>query len=86
MQVSFDQDEAWSLMTLAASFVIDNSGVSQEGKTKLRRWRSDRAEGSIELGELTDGMNKAVGAFIDEQTNRQVRQKGRYTTKKAKKA
>jgi hypothetical protein len=79
-----DRDEAWSLMMLVTSFVIDNSGVSQDGKQKLRRWRSDHAEPSLEMGELADAMNKAVGAFVDEQTNRQVRQKGRYTTKKAK--
>lgn len=82
MRVIFDQDEAWSLMTLVTSFVIDNSRVSPDGKGKLRRWRSDRAAGSVEMHELTNGMNKALGAFVDEQTNRQVRQKGRYKTKR----
>ena len=86
MQLILDQDEAWSLMTLVTSFVVDHSGVSQEGKQKLRRWRSDRAEGSQEMRALAEGMNKALGNFIDEQTNRQVRSRGRYTTKKTAKA
>jgi hypothetical protein len=84
MQVLFDEDEAWSLMTLSTSFVIDNGGLSQDGKQKLRKWRSDRAAGSVEMRELGDAMNGAFGAFVDEVTDRQVRNKGRYTTKKAK--
>jgi hypothetical protein len=84
MQVLFDEDEAWSLVTLMTSFVIDNGGFSQDGKQKLRKWRSDRAVGSMEMRELGDAMNGAFGAFVDEQTDRQVRNKGRYTTKKAK--
>ncbi|MEO8458525.1 MAG: hypothetical protein ABI559_12030 [Chloroflexota bacterium] len=83
MQVILDQDEAWSLMMLATSYVIDKSGVTQPGKQKLRRWRSDRGEGSKEMAELSEGMNKALGAFIDEQTNRQLRnKKGRYERKR----
>ena len=85
MQIMLDEDEAWSLMTLVTSFVVDHSGVSQEGKQKLRRWRSDRVEGSQEMRALAEGMNKALGNFIDEQTNRQVRSRGRYTTKKTAK-
>ena len=84
MQVLLDQDEAWSVMMLVTSFVIDNSGLAQDGKQKLRRWRSDHAEGSLEMQALADGINKTLGAFVDEQTDRQVRKKGRYTTKKAK--
>jgi hypothetical protein len=84
MQIVLDNDEAWSLMTLMTSFVIDHAGVSQEGKQRLRKWRSERAQGSQEMHALAESMNKALGAFMDQQTDRQVRQKGRYTTKKAK--
>ncbi len=86
MQVILDQDEAWSYMMLATSFVIDHSGASQEGKQRLRRWRSDHAEGSQEMQGLSEGMNRALGAFIDEQTNRKVRTKGRYEPKRPAKA
>jgi hypothetical protein len=83
MQIFLDTDEAWSLMMLATSYVIDSSGVSQAGKQKLRRWRSDHAEESLEMKALTDGMNKAIGAYIDEATNRQLRnKKGRYQRKR----
>jgi hypothetical protein len=79
MQIILDQDEAWSLMTVATSFVIDNSGISQDGKQRLRAWRTARAENTPEMRELTDGVNAALSAFMDEQSNRQIRQKGRFT-------
>ena len=82
MQMILDQDEAWSLMTVATSFVIDRSGVSADGKQRLRRWRTVRAENTVEMGELTAGMNAALDAFLDEQTNRQIRGKGRFTRAK----
>ena len=79
MQIILDQDEAWSLMTVATSFVIDRSGISVDGKQRLRKWRTVRAENTVEMGELTAGLNVALGAFLDEQANRQIRRKGRYT-------
>ena len=82
MQIILDQDEAWSLMTVTTSFVIDRSGISADGKQRLRKWRTVRAENTVEMGELTAGMNAALGAFLDEQTNRQIRGKGRYTRSK----
>ncbi len=82
MQIILDQDEAWSLMTVTTSFVIDRSGISADGKQRLRKWRTVRAESTVEMGELTAGMNAALGVFLDEQTNRQIRRKGRYTRTK----
>jgi hypothetical protein len=82
MQIILDQDEAWSLMTVTTSFVIDRSGISTDGKQRLRKWRTVRAESTVEMGELTAAMNAALGAFLDEQTNRQIRRKGRYTRTK----
>lgn len=85
MQIILDQDEAWSLMTVTTSFVIDRSGISADGKQRLRKWRTVRAENTVGMGELTAGMNAALGAFLDEQTNRQIRRKGRYTRTKGAK-
>ena len=78
MQVILDPDEAWSLMTLVTGYVIDKSGVSQDGKQKIRRWRTDRASGTVEMDQLAMGMNEALGTHLDEKTNRQIRAKGRY--------
>jgi hypothetical protein len=78
MQVILDPDEAWSLMTLVTGYVIDHSGASQDGKQRIRRWRTDRASGTVEMDELAVGMNAALGTYLDEKTDRTIRQKGRY--------
>jgi len=82
MQVILEPDEAWSLMSLITSHVIDSSGVSQDAKTRIRRWRTDRAVGTVEMDELAVGMNQALGTYLDEATTRQIRRKGRYATTK----
>lgn len=78
MHVILETDEAWSIMTLAVSQIVDQSGVSGEGKAQLRRWRSDRADGTVEMDELAVAMNEALGTVLDEKTTRLIRQKGHY--------
>ena len=80
MQIVLDVDEAWSLMTLMVSQMIDRAGVSPDGKAKLRRWRTDRATGTAGMAELTLDMNESLGSTLDEKTTRLIRQKGRYVS------
>ena len=82
MQIVFETDEAWSLMSVVTSCIVDQSGISQEGKQKLRRWRGDRAIGTVEMDELAVDMNKALGTYLDEKTERLVRRRGRYVSTK----
>lgn len=82
MQVVMETDEAWSLMSVVTSYVIDRSGIAQDGKQRIRKWRADRDEGTPAMRELALAMNRALGTFIEEQTDRQIRRKGRYTRKK----
>ncbi len=80
MQVVLETDEAWSLMSVIASYVIDHSGVSQDGKAKIRRWRSDRALGTVEMDDLALAFNQALGTYLDEKTTRTIRRRGRYVS------
>ena len=80
MQVVLETDEAWSLMSVITSYVIDHSGVSQDGKSKIRRWRSDRAVGTVEMDDLAAAVNQALGTYLDEKTTRTVRRRGRYVS------
>lgn len=82
MQIILDADEAWSLMTVIVSQMIDRAGLSSDGKAKLRRWRTDRAVGTAEMSELTLDLNEALGSTLDEKTTRLIRQKGRYVSSK----
>jgi predicted ABC-type ATPase len=78
MQVILEIDEAWSLMSLIVSQLIDHTGVSGEGKTTLRRWRTDHAVGMVEMDDLALALNEALGNVMDEKTTRMIRRRGRY--------
>ena len=82
MQVVLETDEAWSLVSIITSCVIDRSGVSQDGKAKIRRWRSDRALGTVEMDDLAAAFNEALGTYLDEKTARMIRRRGRYISTK----
>jgi hypothetical protein len=79
MQIVMETDEANSLMSVITSYLIDNAGLSQDGKSRVRKWRTDRAAGSTGMDALAAAMNRALGTYLDEKTDRQVRRKGRYT-------
>jgi hypothetical protein len=76
--VILEQDEAWSIMTLVVSQVVDHADLSDEGRDAARRWRSARADGTAEMADLALGMNEALGGLIDERTDRIVKRKGRF--------
>ncbi len=78
MHLRMEEDEARSLLAVVTSYVLDNRGISQDAKARVRRWRTDHAEGTVKMAALTDGMNEAVGAYMDARTDRQVRKRGRY--------
>jgi len=82
MQIVLETDEAWSLMSIITSYVVDHSGVSQDGKAKMRRWRSDRALGTVEMDDLATAFNEALGTYLDEKTARTIRRRGRYVSTK----
>ena len=78
MQLILDNDEAWSLMTIFVSQMIDKPGVSAEAKAQLRRWRTNHAEKSVEMQGLAVRLNEALGSTLDERTYRLLRRKGGY--------
>ncbi len=82
MQIIFEPDEASSIMALVISQVLDQVELSDEGKAAVRRWRTDRNEGTSEMGELTVSMNEAIGTVLDERTTRLIRRKGWYVSTK----
>jgi hypothetical protein len=82
MQVVLETDEAWSLMSVVTSFVIDRAGLSADGKAAVKRWRSDRAVGTMVMDALAEAVNEALGTYLDEKTRRMVRRRGRYVSSK----
>ena len=84
MQVILEPDEAWSIMTLVVSQVLDQVELSDEAKAIVRRWRTERNEGTGEMGELTVTMNESLGTVLDERTTRLIRRKGWYVSTSTK--
>lgn len=82
MIVMLEEPEAWSLMMLVSAVAVDNADISEEGKDAIKRWRSDRPQGSPALDKLTDDLNKAMNAHLDAKFLRRVKSKGWYETVK----
>ena len=80
MQVILEPDEAWSVMTLVVSQVLDQVELSDEGKAAIRRWRTDRADGTSEMAGLTMSMNESMGSVLDEKMTRLIRRTGWYVS------
>jgi hypothetical protein len=80
MQVILDSDEAWSVMSLVISQVLDQVDMSEEGKAAVRRWRGDRVDGTAEMSDLAVTMNEALGTTLDERTQKLLRRKGWYVS------
>ncbi len=85
MHLRMEEDEARSLLAVVTSYVVDNSGVSRDAKARVRRWRTEHAEGTVKMAALADGMNEAIGASIEAKTDRQVRRRGRYERSRSQK-
>jgi hypothetical protein len=80
MQVILEPDEAWSIMTLVVSQVIDQVDLSDEAKDAVRRWRGDHVDGTGDMADLTVSMNETLGSILDERTERLIRRKGWYVS------
>jgi hypothetical protein len=80
MQVILETDEAWSIMTLVVSQVIDQVDLSDEAKDAVRRWRGDHLDGTGDMADLTVSMNETLGSILDERTERLIRRKGWYVS------
>jgi len=84
LQVILDNEETWSLMSLMISQIIDRADLSSDGKAIVRRWRTERATGTVELADLTVDFNDALGSTLDDKTTRLIRRRGRYESSRDK--
>ena len=82
MQVILESDEAWSIMSLVVSQVLDQVELSDEARAALRKWRTNHEDGTGEMADLTVSMNETIGTVLDERTTRLIRRKGWYVSTK----
>jgi hypothetical protein len=78
--ITLETEDANGLMNLLVSQMIDNAGLSSDGKEKLRRWRTQHAAGTVEMSDLTLAFNDALGQEMDERQRKLIRRKGRYVS------
>ena len=78
MRLILEADEAWSIMMLVVSQVVDGVELSDKGKAAVRKWRNDHADGTEAMNLLAEELDEALGNVIDERTRKLIRRKGRY--------
>ena len=61
MQIALEPDEAWSIMALIVSQVLDGVELSGDGRKTIKQWRSDYEGGSAGMQALAEEMNAALG-------------------------
>jgi hypothetical protein len=80
MQIILEPDESYAVMSLVVSHVLDQVELSDEASAAVRRWRTDRGDGTAELAELSVILNVTLGTILDERTQRLIRRKGWYVS------
>jgi len=80
VRLILEEDEAWSIMMVVVSQVLDGVELSDKGRAAVRKWRTDHAEGAEAMQLLAEELNEALGNVIDEQTRKLIRRKGRYVS------
>lgn len=78
MQLILDTDEAWSIVSLVVSQIVDGVELSDQGKAAVREWRTGHADGTEAMAALAEELNETLGVTIDEKTRRRLRRKGGY--------
>ena len=78
MKLILEGEEAWSIMTVVISQVLDGVELSAKGAKAVREWRKEHADGSERMLLLAEELNEGLGNVIDERTRKMIRRKGRY--------
>ena len=60
MQVILGPDEAWSIMSLVVSQVLDGVELSEDGRDAIKKWRTDHAESSVAMRRLAEEINATL--------------------------
>ena len=76
MRLILEADEAWSIMTLVVSQVLDGIELSDDARAAVRKWRTERADGTEVMNRLAEELNEALGNVMDERTRKLIRRKG----------
>jgi hypothetical protein len=78
MNVILNPREVSAIVSLVTGKVLDDAGLSDEGKAALRAWREDLVPGRKPLGPFADAFNDALMDHIERSTARRYRKRGYF--------
>jgi hypothetical protein len=74
MKIEFATDEAWELMNHVVNRMLEEAGLSDADRAKVRRWKSDEMRAtSQEMRVLTSKMNEDLASHMERKTKSQLR-------------
>ncbi len=74
MKVELDNDEAWNLASHIISQLIEEGGLEDSDRARIRRWKSDELRAtSQEMKVLTEKINSDLATTLERKTKSQLR-------------
>jgi hypothetical protein len=74
VKVELDTDEAWNLASHIIGQLIDEGGLEDSDRARIRRWKSDELRAtSQEMKVLTEKINTDLAKALERKTKSQLR-------------
>jgi hypothetical protein len=74
MKVELDSDETWALMTYVVEQVIQDKGLPDADRARIRRWRSEQMRpGGEPMKLLTRKINEDLARALQTKQRSQIR-------------
>ncbi len=80
MRLELEQEESIELLSLVVDRIIAEAGLATKDRAAVKRWRSDRAAGTVEMDDLAVAVNQTLDTYLDEKMTRTIRRRGRYVS------
>ena len=77
MNVLLNPSEVSAVVSLVTAHLLDTTELTEEARTLVRSWRTDRSPGGSALDAFTDDFNETLAVSIDETTRRRHMRGGR---------
>jgi hypothetical protein len=74
VKVELDNDEAWNLFSHVVGQIIEETGLDDADRARIRRWKSDEMRvTSQEMRVLTSKINADLANSLERKTRSQLR-------------
>lgn len=74
MKVEFEPEEAWNLASHIIGQLIEEAGLADSDRAKIRRWKADELRASSqEMKVLTEKINADLAKTLERKTKSQLR-------------